>query len=291
MLNLTSAAAIEDFFNGYATQVLGSPIATVRFRSGRIDVVWGVELEDGRAVALKAHRPPVDLDALRATREAQRELAATGFPCPAPLSGPDEVDGHVVTAESLMSDGVMPDGHDPLHRRLLVAGLAKHIALLTHRRDLIDRVSGPSWCRYHDGPWPTPHDSIVDFSATPPGYEWLDWFGRQAADQILAHRGEERVLGHADWYAGNAAVRGQELVASFDWELVADAEAVIAGFTAACFAASPASGANLSTPEMAVMFLQEYETARCKEMTSVSSGQQPELSHGFSRSTPAGKSR
>lgn len=262
VLGLTSARAISDFFNRYADDFLGCPIAAVRFRSGRIDVVWGVELVDGRAVALKAHRQPIDMEALRATREAQQELAATGFPCPEPLSSPDRLDGHVVTAETLMSDGVLPDGRDPLHRRLLADGLAKHIDLLRHRRDLLDRVAGPSWCQYHRGPWPTPHDTMVDFSSTPAGYEWLDSFARQASDQILAHRGEEQVVGHADWYAGNTAVSGQYLVASFDWELVADAEAVIAGFTAACYAASPASGANLSTPEMAAGFLLDYDAAR-----------------------------
>jgi hypothetical protein len=257
VLSLTTARDITDMFDRYAIRFLGSRIAGIRFRSGRIDVVWGVELEDGRPVALKAHRQPMNLDALRATREAQRELADRGFPCPDPLSGPDEFEGHIVTAEALMSDGVMPDGRDPLHRRLLAEGLATHIDMLRHRADLVDRATGPSWCQYHEGPWPTPHDTIVDFSTTPDGYEWLDVLAQQSTDQILEHRGDDRVVGHADWYAGNSAVSGGELVASFDWELVADAEAVVVGFTAAAYAASPASGAGLSTPEMAAVFLEE----------------------------------
>jgi hypothetical protein len=36
-----------------------------RFCAGRIDVVWGIELGDGRAVVNKIHRPPVELDAIR----------------------------------------------------------------------------------------------------------------------------------------------------------------------------------------------------------------------------------
>ncbi len=64
--------------------------------------------------------------------------------------------------------------------------------------------SGPSWCHRQSGPWPIPHDPIVDFRVTPNGHEWLDGFGRRAADQILAHRDPDNmVLGHADWYAGN----------------------------------------------------------------------------------------
>ena len=86
---------------------------------------------------------------------------------------------------------------------------------------------------------------------------------KRAADQILAHRAaEEVVVGHADWYAGNAAIAGGVLVATFDWELVADAEAVIAGFTAACYAASSTSGAGLSTPEEVAVFLRDYDVAR-----------------------------
>ena len=49
---------------------------------------------------------------------------------------------------------------------------------------------------------------------------------------------------------------------SFDWELVADAEAVIAGFTAACFAASSTDGGGLSTPEEVALFMQDYDAAR-----------------------------
>ena len=50
---------------------LGSAIADVRFRAGRIDAVWGVGLQDSRAVVIKAHRTPVDLRAAKATIDAQ----------------------------------------------------------------------------------------------------------------------------------------------------------------------------------------------------------------------------
>ena len=75
------------------------------------------------------------------------------------------------------------------------------------------------------------------------------------------------VVGHADWYAGNAAVAADELVATFDWELVADTEGVIAGFTAACYAASSTSGAGLSTPEDVAAFLRDYDVARGEPLT------------------------
>jgi hypothetical protein len=259
---------LRAFLNTWAKRQLGSSIAKVRFRAGRIDVVWGVELQDGRAVVLKTHRPPVDLDSTRVAGEAQLLLAKAGFPCAVPLAGPDEVDDRVLTAETLI-DGEAPDGRDPASRRLLADGLAQHIEILRQRPDFVRRAgSGPSWCQYQAGPWPVPHDTLVDFRSTPAGYEWLDTAGRRAADQILAHRDAGNVVvGHADWYAGNTAVSGGALIGTFDWELVADTEAVIAGFAAASYAAGSTGGARgLSTPEEVAMFMRDYDTARAQPL-------------------------
>jgi hypothetical protein len=254
---------LQAFLDAWATDRLGSAIANVRFRTGRIDVVWGVDLRDGRAVVIKTHRAPVDLEATRVAGDAQRVLAEAGFPCALPLAGPDEVGGRVLTAETLI-EGSAPDGRDPAGRLLLAGGLARHIELLRARPDFVPRAgTGPSWCRYQDGPWPVPHDTLVDFRSTPAGYAWLDTFGRRAAEQILTHRDAERVVvGHADWYAGNTAVAGNTLTGTFDWELVADTEPVIAGFAAACYAASSTGGGGLSTPAEVAAFLQDYDAVR-----------------------------
>ena len=258
---------LHAFLDAWTKSRLGSPIARVHFRAGRIDVVWGVGLEDGRAVVVKTHRPPADLDAIRVTNDAQRVLVNEGFPCAMPLAGPEEVEGHVLTAETLIV-GTAPDGRDPAHRLLLAEGVARHIEILRNRPDLVRRAgAGPSWCHYQAGPWPVPHDTIVDFRSTPAGFEWLDMFGRRAADQVLAHRDPEHVVvGHADWYAGNTAVSGGMLVGTFDWELVADTEAVIAGFAAACFGASSTGSAGLSTPEEAALFMRDYDNARSQRL-------------------------
>ena len=254
---------LHKFLDAWARDRLGSAIADVRFRAGRINAVWGVELQDGRAVVIKSHRTPVDLDAAQATIDAQRALAAAGFPCPDPLAGPDEIEGRVLTAETLIV-GARPDGRDPAIRRLLADGLFGHIEMLRARPDLRQRTgSGPSWCHYQSGPWPVPHDTIVNFRATLAGFNWLDAFGQRAADQILNNREPEKtVVGHADWYAGNTAVVEGQLVGTFDWELVADTEAVIAGFTASCYASSATAGGGLSTPTEVAAFLHDYEEVR-----------------------------
>jgi hypothetical protein len=254
---------LRSFLDEWAELRLGSAIATVRFRAGRIDAVWGVTLRDGRDVVIKAHRAPVDVAAVRAAADAQRVLATAGFPCPVPLAGPDEVDGRVLTAETLIV-GDRPDAREPAVRRLLAAGLAGHIEILRAQPDLVRRAGGgPSWCRYQLGPWPVPHDTLVDFDVRVSGFEWLDAFGRRAADQILDNRDTDRlVVGHADWYAGNTAVRDGRLVGAYDWQLVADTEAVIAGFTAACYAASASGGGGLSRPDEVAAFLRDYEQER-----------------------------
>ncbi|GAA1855709.1 phosphotransferase [Microlunatus capsulatus] len=256
-------AALHATLDRWLRARLGSGIAAVRFRAGRIDAVRGLELADGRAVVVKAHRPPVDLAAVGAAVEAQRVLAAAGFPCPRPLAGPETVEGRVLTAETLVV-GPRPDGRDPVVRRLLAEGLARHVAVLRSRPDLVAPAGdGPSWCRYRGGPWPVPHDTLVDLRTTEPGEAWLDAFGRRAAQQVLDHRGDDAVVvGHADWYAGNTAVVDGVLVGVFDWELVADTEPVVAGFAASCFASSATGGGGLSTPEEVAAFLADHEQAR-----------------------------
>lgn len=137
VLGVSSVAEIRAMFGAYTEDRLGSPIADVRFRSGRIDVVWGVALGDGREIVIKAHRLPADMFAIGAATDAN----------------------------------------------------------------------------------------------------------------------------------GNTAVAAGELVGTFDWELVADTAAVIAGFTAAAYASSSSSGGGLSTPDEVADFLRDYEVARDRPLS------------------------
>ena len=89
----------------------------------------------------------------------------------------------ILTAETLI-DGGTPDGRNRASRLLLADGLARHIEILRARSDFVRRLaSGPSCYQYQAGPWPVPHGTLVDFRSTPTGFEWLDTFGRRAADQ------------------------------------------------------------------------------------------------------------
>lgn len=219
-------ADLRRLLEDYARARLGSSVAAVIFRSGRSDAVWGVGLEDGREVVIKIHRPPVDLVVRAASVDVQQRLGLAGFPCPTPISGPDEFRGMVLSTETLTADGEHADGRDPATRRAIATGLARHIAVLSGAEDLAELIEvvgkGPAWNRYEGGPWPTPHDTIFDFTTTPEGFGWLDRVASEASRQIIQHRGDDVVVGHGDWYGGNLLVRNGKVSATYDWDLIAD---------------------------------------------------------------------
>ncbi|MDX6264566.1 MAG: hypothetical protein QOH84_6254 [Kribbellaceae bacterium] len=266
----TSAEAIADLLDRYLTRALGSPLAEIKFRAGRIDSVWAVRTGDERELIVKAHRPPVDLTARHATSTAQRLLADAGFPCPRPASGADQFEGLVLSAETLLPAGRPRSGRHPGVRRSIAAGLAEHVEILRGHPELVPQVgAGPAWCQYQAGPWPTPHDSIFDFRTTPDGYSWLDGFARAAADRLISPaRRDPVVIGHADWYGGNLRFDGDDLVAAFDWDLVADTEPVIAGLSAAGYTDSGSDAPDLPSPDDVVAFLTDYEAATSRSFSS-----------------------
>ncbi len=258
----TARRDIDRWLDGVARDRLGAGVEQVVFRAGRIDAVYGLRLDDGRTVVLKLHRAPVDVPALRATTDALRHLAATGYPCPRPVQGPAEVGGHVISVQSLLAEGGTADARDPAVRWAMCVSLADHVQRLAdlitggrgpagRRLDVRLGAAGPAWTRYAGGPWPRPRDPIFDFRVTPRGFAWLDDEARDAAHELVTLRGRYApVVGHGDWYAGNLRFAGDRVVATFDRELVVEPEAVLAGLTACGFLADGAP-----SPEQVAGFL------------------------------------
>jgi hypothetical protein len=79
------------------------------------------------------------------------------------------------------------------------------------------------------------------------------------------------------------------LAGTFDWEFIADTEAVIAGFTASCYAASPTGGGGLSTPEEVAAFLQDYEEVRVDPLSERERRAAAAAAAWILASTPAGR--
>ena len=258
-----SADEIAELVDRYLRRRLGASLVDVLFRAGRIDAVWAVRTDDGREVVVKAHRAPVDVRARRACVAAQAMLVDAAFPCPTPLSGPDEFGGVVLSAETPLVEGSPGDVREPGTRMAMATGLAQHIGILRASPELASIAgSGPAWCRYRGGPWPTPHDTIFDFAVTPDGFEWLDEFAQSAADRLNVGRpGGEVVVGHADWYSGNLRFDRGRLVAAFDWDLVADTEPVVVGLNAGGYTDTGTSDAATSPADVAA-FLADYDSVR-----------------------------
>jgi Ser/Thr protein kinase RdoA (MazF antagonist) len=259
------AAEINAWLADTLRERLAVDVSEILFRAGRIDAVYGLLLADGRKVVLKVHRPPVDVSGLEAQREALAYLASTGYPAPEPVDGPVTRGGHVVTIETLLEQGTSADARVPGVRRALAAALVDHIRLLRDVDHLRTRLPpGPAWTRYRDGPWPAPHDPIFDFTTTPEPWSWLDAFAREAAGELVALRGQDPlVIGHGDWYDGNARVDGERIVAVFDWDLMAETEAVLAGLAATAYLAAAAP-----SPSQATAFLGDVEDARGAAFTA-----------------------
>ncbi len=117
---------------------------------------------------------------------------------------------------------------------------------------------GPSWTRYAGGPWPEPHDPVFDFSTTHAGWEWLDDYAGEATADLVRLRGtSEKVIGHADWYAGNLRFADDRVVAAFDWQLFTEHEPVIVGLSAGGYLANAAP-----SPADVAAYLTDYHRAR-----------------------------
>jgi hypothetical protein len=263
LLGFTDRGAIEGWLDRVLHRLLGLDLAQVVFAAGRIDAVYGLTTGDGRGLLLKVHRPPVDLVARGLVAEAQKAMSAEGFPCAEPLAGPVEVDGRLVSIETLLPAGQRGDGHDPQVRATMASELAHHIGILQAIPGFAERIGEPpAWCLYQRGAWAATHMTFFDFATTPPEYAWLQRFAQQAADRTVELRESKHlVVAHADWYAGNLRFDGHDLVSAFDWDLIADTEPIVVGITAGMFSAGTALPATPPTPEEAAAFLADYERA------------------------------
>lgn len=271
---------VNDWLRRHVRARLDTDLAEVLFRTGRVSAVYGLRLSDDSKVVVKVHRGHLDEGAtasLTAAVDAQRLLADAGYPCPTPLSEPASTDGLTATIETLLDDGAPGDAHQEGTRTAIATSLAEQMQQLRALPAALRKAlrDPPAWAIYQQGPWPTPHDPIFDFTTTPDQYAWLDEVADGAATLLTrpAALSGERVVGHGDWYCGNLrfTTTGDaiKVASAWDWDsLVCDVEPVIAGMAAASFVDSSLSGAQCPTPEEAAAFLADYDAHRPRSFTA-----------------------
>lgn len=280
-------ATVDTWLREHLRARLGVGIEEVLFRSGRVNAVYGLLLDDGARVVTKVHRPALGearTASLAAAVHAQHLLAAAGYPCPTPLDGPAATADLTATVESWLDAGVPGDAHDPGTRTAIATSLAHQVQLLTALPATVAAAlqHPPAWAVYQRGPWPVPHDPIFDFTSTPEQYTWLDGVAAEAAAVLndLAAEMRADAVGHSDWYCGNlrfstphesptSPASSIQVAAAWDWDsLVRESEAVIAGMAAASYTDSSTSGPQSPAPDEAAAFLADYDASRGEPFTA-----------------------
>ena len=241
----------------WCREQLGSGVAAVRwFREGT-GLVWGVELDDGRPVVIKAHRRGyVPDEHLVAFVEVQRRVADVHSWAPTPLAGPAPLGDRVATAEASLDDGV------PASDAATMAGGLQALVSAGGQppRGLFALWSFPAL-------WPQPHQEHIDLQA--PGGDWIDHIAATARARLQAPFGTPLVVGHIDWRFEHVLVDPVTAAvhAVHDWDsLAAGPEAWIAGAASVCFTvdfhARDGTPARWPSPSESAAFLDAYDPTR-----------------------------
>ncbi len=244
---------------------IAAPIARGRFYRVSVGCVAGVELEDGRAVVIKAQRSGRSEAFFAGCYPVRRALADAGFPCPRPVGDPIRRGDVWVTIEELNERGARRDAHEPAIRAALAVGLAEMVRMA---RPLVAGTPlGGAWFTGVAGErvWPRPHSPLFDFDRTTAGAEWIDAIGARAREHRRSAAGD-RVIGHFDWRIEHARFDdAQRIVASYDWDsLHAEREPILVGASAHAFTADWQREDIARTPSADEIgaFFDDYEAAR-----------------------------
>lgn len=233
-----------------------------------VGAAFGLLLEDGSRVVLKAHPKERNAEFLKAACRVQGHLRREGFPCPPPILGPTRFGEGYAVVEGFVDRGERADAHTPEIRRAMAGALARVI------RDS-SGVSGVDglrldWTWPEDRLWPTPHNVLFDFEATVAGAGWIDGIAI-AAKAVVDASGGPVVVGHGDWSVKHFRFEGGEISAVYDWDsLRMTKEAIIVGTAAATFPATWYIRVEslAPSPDEMRLFLEEYETGRAGPFSS-----------------------
>lgn len=261
-------AHVDEFVRAH----LGSRVAGYLQCSSSVGSTHAVELADGRRVVVKARPPattnpdlPLDRAALRQVALVQRLLADHGYPCPAPLLGPEPLGRGLATVEAWLADGAQVDAHQPHARALVAAELHRHVALL---RELQPKVALGHFRVSEGRLFPTPHSKLFAPSEADTG--WVRALARRAR-AIAGAAASPELLGHCDWRVEHLRFTGDRLVATYDWDsLSTRTETCIVGVNAHGHTADWSQEAvrRVPTADGVLGFIADYERARGRPFTA-----------------------
>jgi hypothetical protein len=258
---------IVDLLSRFCLDRLGSGIARIEFYRRGVGAVFGIDLADGRRVAIKVHRREIAGDDLDAVQDVQRAVADAGLPAPRPIQAPAALRTGIATVEELLDRGSLADGHRADVRRRLAVELHRFVEAASRAGSARRVAVAHPFDLKPDELWPTPHDLRFDFALE--GGEWIDEIALGARAE-LAHGSGRSVVGHMDWRVENLRFDDTRLAAIFDWDSVRRCrEPALVGMTAAAFTADW-SGAIVPypTPEESQSFVEDYSAARGEPMTA-----------------------
>ncbi len=258
-----TAAVLPDEVAAWCAASLGSAVVALNFETGHLGGVFGVELADGRRLAVKTRPAAVRIAACFAV---QQRLFAAGFPCPQPVAGPSLTGAQMITAE-LFVGRTEPMASTAQTLPLRAELLCRLVRMAPPARSCGSLSPPPPWVGWdhcEPGIWPVPDDIDCDLNLTS-GPAWIDEIGRRARACLRA-ADLPSVIGHLDWEAHNLAWRDGK-PAVLDWDSVAERpEAAIAGAAAAVFASLGRVVA--ATVEQSGQFLAAYEAARGRSFSA-----------------------
>lgn len=255
--------------SAWCRDVLGAGAGRVLFRRQHLSQVLGMELADGRRVVVKAR--PFEQRIAGCTL-VQAALAQAGFPCPALLAGPDQVNGLAITAETLIPGGVrLQPARGAMPFAALLARLIKTAPPVASVPPL---TPSPPWAGWdHPGRrlWPDNDDRGHDLNKVS-GPQWVDRAASLVRQRMSAVR-TARCVGHGDWESQNIAWRDGQPLAVHDWDsVIAQPEVAIVGLAAAVWPAAGGPG-QAATVDQTADFLDAYQIAAGAMWT----GQQAQL--------------
>jgi hypothetical protein len=248
----------------YCRQHLGAGVADGLFYLASAGSVFGVRLDSGDDVVVKAYQERWTAPYLHAVHAVQTHLCSAGFPCARPLASPVPLQPtrpNLAFAVSYLHDPGMVPLQGPDDCRQSAAGLARLVSLcrgLNPDGALAEHpLRAPAGCLY-----PEPHSPLFDFELPSAAAAWIDDFAARAS--VLRETDHSSpVIAHTDWSARNVRLGPRAVVAAYDWDSLALVlESTALGQAAATWSVtSEPGGSEFPSFETITEFVLRYEEA------------------------------